>query len=161
MNRKQFVEYVESTQRQLRRFLCALCCGDSALADDIAQETYIKAYMSSDGFRGDAKFSSWIYRIAYNTYVSHMRGARRTSALEAVAEVESGESADGTFRYQALYASLAKLPPAERTAILLYYFDDSPVKEIARITGATENTVCQQLSRGRRHLRAFLERPGL
>lgn len=161
MDRKQFVEYVESTQERLRRFLTALCCGDSALADDMAQETYIKAYMSSDGFRGDAKFSSWIYRIAYNTYVSHMRATRPTAPLEGVRDMVSGESADGAFRYQALYASLAKLPAAERTAILLYYFEDSPVKEIAKVTGAAENTVCQQLSRGRRHLRAFLECSGL
>ena len=50
MTREQFTAHVEATQKAFRRFLVALCCGDSALADDIAQESYIKAYLSCDSF---------------------------------------------------------------------------------------------------------------
>ena len=78
MNREQFISHVESTQGALRRFLVALCCGDSALADDIAQETYIKAYLSSDSIRDEARFTAWIYRIAYNTFINARRAVRPT-----------------------------------------------------------------------------------
>ena len=73
MNKQQFISHVESNQKAVRRFLTALCCGDTALADDLAQDTFVKAYLSSDSFREDSKFTTWIYRIAYNTFVSNRR----------------------------------------------------------------------------------------
>lgn len=66
MTEQQFIHHVESCQKAVRRFLTALCCGDCALADDLAQETFIKAYLSCETFRKDSQFTTWIYRIAYN-----------------------------------------------------------------------------------------------
>ena len=77
MNREQFISHTEGAQRELRRFLTALCCGDRQLADDIAQESLIKAYLSCEGFREEAKFSSWIFRIAYTTFLNPRRVERR------------------------------------------------------------------------------------
>ena len=73
MNRNEFVRNVESCQKQVRRFLTALCCGDSTMADDIAQDSFVKAYLSCDNLTDDNKFMSWIYRIAYNTFISSRR----------------------------------------------------------------------------------------
>lgn len=156
MDRSEFIAYVESNQKALRRFLTALCCGDSALADDIAQETYMKAYMSADGFRGDARFSSWVYRIAYNTFISYRRSIRPHSDVSEAAAVASDDSADSGFRYQPLYAALDRLNERERTAVLLFYIEGHTIKEISAIVDASEDAVKQHLSRARKHLKTLL-----
>lgn len=156
MNREQFISHVEGTQGALRRFLVALCCGDSALADDIAQETYIKAYLSSDSIRDEARFTAWIYRIAYNTFINARRAVRPTERVEAVADEVSGDVADDSFRYQELYNALDRLSGRERTAILLFYLEGYSIKEIAEIIDSSQDAVKQQLSRGRAHLKDML-----
>lgn len=156
MDRGQFTANVKATQGALRRFLTALCCGDSCLADDIAQESYVKAYLSSDGLRDAAKFRSWILRIAYTTYLNHRRSGRNTVGYEEVCERVATETADAAFRYQPLYAALDRIPTHERTSVLLYYMEGYSAREVAEITGATEETVRKHLSRGREHLRGLL-----
>ncbi len=156
MDRGRFIDYVESSQKTLRRFLTALCCGDSALADDIAQETYMKAYMSADGFRGDSRFSSWIYRIAYNTFISYRRSLKPVSDVDEATAVISDDSADSGFRYQALYTALDRLNERERSAILLFYIEGYSIKEISAIVDASEDAVKQHLSRARKHLKILL-----
>ena len=155
MTREQFTAYVVESQKALRRFLTALCCGDSTLADDIAQETYMKAYLSVDSFRDSSKFQAWVNRIAYNTYISHMRSARKTVGIEH-AECIQADEAERACRYQELYAALARLSGKERTAILLFYLEGYQVKEISEITGASHDAVKQHLSRGRYHLKNLL-----
>lgn len=153
MERRQFVRYVESTQEMLRRFLTALCCGDRSLADDLAQETYIKAYLSSDGFREDAKFEAWIRRIAYNTFISYKRKLTITADLDEASAVLD-EPTDNS--YSELYHALAGISDKERTAILLYYMEERSVKEIASILDISSEAVRQQLSRGRQHLKVLM-----
>lgn len=154
MERQQFVRYVESTQEMLRRFLTALCCGDSALADDLAQETYIKAYLSSDGFREDAKFEAWIRRIAYNTFISYKRKQTITADLNEASTLAVEATDDSS--YSELYHALTEISDKERTAILLYYMEERSVKEIASILDVSSEAVRQQLSRGRQHLKVLM-----
>lgn len=120
MDRGRFIQYVESNQRELRRFLTALCCGDSALADDLAQETLVKAYLACDSFREECRFTSWIYRIAYNTFVSNRRSRTLSEPLSEAACMASGERADSTLEYDHLYKALDLLSAKERSAILLH-----------------------------------------
>jgi len=156
MTRQQFISYIESSQKALRRFLTALCSGDSTLADDLAQETLMKAYLNCESFRQDCKFSTWIYRIAYNTYISSRRNHKQTDPISLANEVPCYESTDKSFEYQSLYFALDSLSDKERTAILLYYMQGYDINEIAEITGASTNTVKQHLSRGRKHLKSLL-----
>jgi len=62
MTREEFIAKTEGCQRAFRRFLAALCCGDTSLADDIAQESLVKAYLSCNGLKDPDKFNSWLYR---------------------------------------------------------------------------------------------------
>lgn len=156
MTREQFISRVEATQKSFRRFLVALCCGDTALADDVAQEAYIKAYLSSDGIRTADKFTAWLYRIGYTTFINHKRGERLTVGYDAAVSIASHERADGSFDYQELYAALNRLPDKERSSVLLYYMESYSVKEIAEIQDTSAEAVKQHLSRGRKHLRGFL-----
>ncbi len=119
MTRGQFTAHVEAGQRAFRRFLTALCCGDSQLADDVAQEAYIKAYLAADSLSDESKFNAWLYRIGYNTFINHRRSARPFDSIDTAGNISADVAADGSFRYQELYAALDKLPPKERTSVLL------------------------------------------
>lgn len=156
MTREQYISVVESTQRELRRFLVALCCGDSQLADDIAQETLIKAFIARDSLADTSKARSWIFSIAHNTFISQKRALKPTTDVEEAYSLASPEAGDDAFKYQALYAALDKLPPKERTSTLLFYLEGYAIKEIAAIVGASDDAVRQHLARARQHLRAIL-----
>lgn len=156
MTCEQFISHVEGTQKAFRRFLVALCCGDTALADDIAQESYIKAYLSCEGFRDPEKFNAWIYRIGYHTFIDHKRSARVFSDYGEATEKADATHADEQFRYQSLYIALDNLSGKERTSVILHYLEGYAIKEIAEILVTTPDAVKQHLARGRNHLRALL-----
>lgn len=157
MTRERFIDLVRVEQEPLRRFLLALCNGDAALADDIAQDALVRAYVSSGSFLGLSKFSTWLFRIAYNCYIDHHRKARLDEApVEAALAVPADESTDATFRYQQLYQALERLPEKEKAAIALFYFEDRSIKEIASILDMPQGTVKYHLSLGRNHLKQYI-----
>lgn len=160
MDKNEFTLLVRHEQEQLRRLLLAMCLGDRMLADDLAQETLVKAYLSCDAYQDQGRFTAWIYRIAYRTFLDHRRNLHPTDRLDTAREVASQEASDGTFRYEALYAALATLPERERTALLLFYLKGYAVKEISDIMECGEDAVKKQLQRGREHLRNKLEKDG-
>lgn len=156
MTREQFISHVEATQKAFRRFLVALCCGDTELADDVAQESYIKAYLSCGSFSNLEKFNAWIFKIGYNTFINHKRGERPTVGYEHTNEIIAHDRADSSFAYQDLYEALSRIPAKERTSILLFYMQGYSIKEIAEIQETTQDAVKQHLSRGRTRLRGLL-----
>ena len=156
MTREQFISQIEFTQKDFRRFLVALCCGDSMLADDIAQESYVKAYLSYDSLISLEKFKSWIFKIGYNTFLNHKNSLKLTVGIEEAKEIRAQESSDSPFVYQDLYEALSIIHSKERTTILLHYMQGYSIKEIAEILGSSQDSVKQYLSRGRKNLRIFL-----
>ena len=161
MDREQFTALVRGEQEQLRRFLLALCCGDGDSADDIAQESLVKAYLSSDNYQDKGQFTAWIYKIAYRTFLDYRRSSRQHLTLEQAGNMsDASMKTDDAFRYQELYTALNGLPPKERTAILLFYIKGYSIKEISQITDTGEDAVKKQLSRGRNHLRVKIKNYG-
>ncbi|MBQ3743845.1 MAG: RNA polymerase sigma factor [Bacteroidales bacterium] len=157
MTRERFIDLVRVEQEPLRRFLLALCNGDAALADDIAQDALVRAYVASGSFLGLSKFSTWLFRIAYNCDIDHHRKARLDEApVEAALAVPADESTDAAFRYQQLYQALERLPGKEKAAIALFYFEDRSIKEIASILDMPQGTVKYHLSLGRTHLKQYI-----
>ena len=159
MTRERFIEEVRAQQEPLRRFLLALCGGDAALADDIAQDALVRAYVSSGSFLGRSKFKTWLFRIAYNCYIDHCRkvSPKRVDPDSSEAlNLASGESADSRFKYQQLYQALDRIPEKEKAAIVLHYFEDKSIKEIAVILDMPAGTVKYNLSVGRNHLKDYL-----
>lgn len=156
MTRQQFIAYVEDNQSELRRFLTALCCGDHSRADDIAQESLLKAFLSCDGLEKPDKFKAWLFRIAFNTYMDSCRLRRETVSYDALTDTATTTCADDAFKYQALYAALDRIPERERTAILLFYMEGYPTNQIADIVNVGDAAVRQMLSRARTHLRSLL-----
>lgn len=158
MTQDRFIEQVRQQQEPLRRFLLALCGGDAALADDIAQDALVRAYVASGSFLGLSKFSTWLFRIAYNCYIDHCRKPRREEApVEEAANLQADDTSDRSFRYQQLYQALEKLPEKEKAAIALFYFEDRSIKEISAILNMPQGTVKYQLSMGRNHLKQYIE----
>lgn len=161
MTREQFIENVTKEQEGLRRFLLALCGGDRARADDLAQNALVKAYIASGDYVPRVKFSTWLYRIAYNCFIDSVRKKKPQTtsddSLEA-SRLADDSATDSRFEHQELYAAIDKLPPNERAAILLFYMEDRPIKEISSILNIPDGTVKSHLSRGREHLRQFIKR---
>ena len=81
MTREQFVEQVGREQAHLRRFLTALCCGNGAEADDIAQEALIKAYLRSSQYDERGQFSAWLMKIAYRVFIDSRRKQKHQQEL--------------------------------------------------------------------------------
>ena len=157
MTRSVFIALVEREQEALRGFLLALCGGKKSDADDLAQDSLVKAYLSSAGYQEKGRFRSWLFKIAYNTFLNHKASCRTMDTLDEARTVISSQSAESSFEHQSLYLALRTLPPKERSAITLYYLNGYDIKEIAAITDTSEDAVKKQLSRGRDKLKARLK----
>ena len=160
MSPERFIDLVRAEQESLRRFLLALCGGDSQEADDIAQDALVRAYVASGSFLGLSKFSTWLFRIAYNCYIDRCRKPKpemiQADTPQAM-NVPASDETDAPFKYQQLYQALEKLPEKEKSAIILHYFEDRSIKEIASILGMPLGTVKYHLSIGRNHLKDLLQ----
>ena len=161
MTREIFTQLVRKELPGLRRFLLAACSGNICEADDVAQEALMKAYLASRNFEDVAGFSAWLYRIACNTLIDHQR-KQTTRGIVIDIDKADGVAAvspsDDGFTYQELYCAIDGLNVSERTAVLLFYMEDRPIKEIAVIMNVTEGTVKGYLSRGREHLKTKLSK---
>ena len=156
MTRETFIAYVEREQAALRGFLLALCCGRKDDADDLAQDALVKAYLSCAGYQDKGKFRSWLFKIAYNTFLNHKASQKTHPQPLPLWRGEEAQVAGEDGDYQDLYLALRTLPPKERSAITLFYLNGYSVKEIASITETSQDAVKKQLSRGRDKLREQL-----
>ena len=159
MTRERFIDLVRTEQEPLRRFLLGLCSGNQSLADDIAQDSLVRAYVASGSFLGLSKFSTWLFRIAYNCFIDHYRKATVDTVSDESLEAQSvlsDDATDDSFRYQQLYHALDRIAEKERAAIVLHYFEDRDIKEIASIMQIPTGTVKYLLSVGRNHLKEHL-----
>lgn len=160
MSPERFIDLVRAEQESLRRFLLALCCGDSQEADDIAQDALVRAYVASGSFLGLSKFSTWLFRIAYNCYIDRCRKIKpetiQPDSPQAL-DIPATDETDAAFKYQQLYMALDRLPEKEKASIILHYFEDRSIKEIASILEIPPGTVKYYLSIGRNHLKDLLQ----
>ena len=165
MTKEQFIEMIALEQESLRRFLRGLCSGDGFRADDLAQEALLKAYLSFERFEGRSRFSTWLFRIAFNCwYDSQKKAGKESEWLSLEDRPPEGFPTDATeseidrsHEYQQLHLAIGNLPLQEQTVILLYYMEEKSIKEIEIITGMPSGTVRSHLFRGRRHLKEYLD----
>ena len=133
--------------------LCLGYTGDAALAQDLLQETFIRVWNNMKDFRGDAKWSTWIYRIAVNTCLTFLR--KKTAPLVEVAaetmEMISEEGANSEQQVQLLYTCISKLPETDRLIITMV-LEEKPYDEIADITAITENNLRVKIHRIKKQL---------
>ncbi|MGE4587757.1 MAG: RNA polymerase sigma factor [Mangrovibacterium sp.] len=159
MTKKEFEQQVKINQEPLRRFLINLCSGDSGLGDDLAQEAFLKAYTKLQTFNSRSKFSTWLFRIAYNCFCDYQRKARQCPTTELdQGRLSSFPETDSALEEEdrMLYQALSMLGEKENVCILLYYMEEKSIKEVSSITGIKENTVKSHLSRGKKKLAEHL-----
>ena len=157
-NKRAFDELVRRYQSPVRRFFLSQTLGDSQLSDDLAQDTFVKAYTNIRSFKGLASFQTWLMRIAYNVFYDYTRSNHQTEDVDVVPQ--RGESSDNSSLKMDLYAALALLKPDERTCITLQLIDGYDIAGIAKITGLKDGTVKSHLSRGKEKLATFLRQNG-
>ena len=169
-DRRAFGTLVEAYQPQVRRFFLNLTLGDEALSDDLAQETFLKAYLNVRSFRGVAKFSTWLYRIAYNEFCSWQRKTQHEASLpdgldenfDADYYDASGDqcysATDSVDAHIDVWRSMRVLSDTERTLVTLFYIQDYPLKKIMEITCLPEGTVKSYLSRAKAKLARVMKR---
>lgn len=137
--------------------------GNEADAEDLTQEVMMKIYDKISTFRGDAKLSSWVYRVAYNHSISHIRRKKESESLDA-SDYTFKSDADRHIEYlekkeekEYIKEKLMELPEKYRVALTLYHFEDLSYREIAYAMGIKMGTVKTYIYRGREELKNLLD----
>lgn len=135
-------------------------------AEEVSQDTFIKTYKSLDKFKGDSKFSTWIYKVAYNSCLDRIKKNKKylndveineftehqvkivDNAFDALVEEE---------RNQLIQDCLHLLPSEDSFLLTLYYFEEQTLDEIANIVGLTANNVKVKIFRSRKKLASILK----
>lgn len=134
-------------------------------AEEIAQDSFIKAYRSLQGFRNSSKFSTWLYRITYNTSVSCIRKKNRSimqiedfpaDAVDFLRESDNEETAELEYRRALLSFAIQKLGPDDRALISMYYFQEMNADEICEVTGISRSNLKVRLFRSRKKIEEII-----
>lgn len=168
-DRHAFAELVRRHQSAVRATLRKLTAGNHALADDLAQETFVLAWRNLRSFRQEARFSTWLYRIATNCWLAHARKRHEELLGDRDAEVAEGDDAPdhaggdahadharGTTLRVDMDRALATLSESERAAIVQCYHNDLSHEEAAYVLGCPVGTVKTHVFRARQKLKALL-----
>jgi RNA polymerase sigma-70 factor (ECF subfamily) len=163
-DRDAFGKLVVQYQSQIRRLLFHLT-GDEELSKDLAQDTFIKAWMKIGSFRALAGFSTWLYRIAFNTFYDYNRANR--NPVVTIDSTDTKNIAGHTMpeihehdRMMDIHRALAVLTDSERTVMLLFYIEDKAIDDISKITGMPMGTVKSHIHRGKKKLSSYLINSG-
>lgn len=140
-----FSMLVERYQKRIYFSARRMVNGDHDEADEIAQETFVKAYEALANFRGESKFYTWLYRIMMNSviYRGRKQKARKTVSIDEVKDVleaSVGRPHDDLERSETkrlIEEAIATLPPKQREVFMLRFYDELPYEEIATIVGTS------------------------
>lgn len=135
--------------------------GNKEDAEEVSQDTFVKAYRKLDSFKGTSKFSTWLYRIVYNTSLDHIKKSKRvvlSEHIDAVNEADIG-SMQNALTYieakekkQMIEKALLQLPEEDRVLLTLFYFEELPLKEVSEIMQLSYDNVKIKLHRSRKKL---------
>lgn len=157
--------YFVDTYQDMALTIAYRICGNTQDAEDIVQNAFIKAFRNIHTFRQKSKFSTWIYRIVYNTAISETR----TSVFNTVLVDYKHENIDRSFsdfdtmdrieneeRILLVKKAMEIIPKDESLLLTLFYLEDNSVKDISIIMGLTESNVKVRLHRARNRLKELL-----
>lgn len=157
-------EAFESLVRRYQRMIYLLTyrmSGSAADAEDLTQETFIRAHQQLFAFRADAKFSSWLYRIAVNHCLNwRQRNVRREQLHAEWCEGQPNITDANQKLSQRVQEALLRLDPKQRAAVVLTTYDELNHAEAARVLGCSETTVSWRLFAARRKLKRLLQKSG-
>jgi RNA polymerase sigma factor (sigma-70 family) len=142
-------------------------CGNNEEAEELAQDSFIKAYKSLKSFKMKSSFATWLYRIVYNTTISHVRLKKKgvlsledfpADATDFIGSNTSEEEADKEYRNALVNFALQKINDDERALISLYYYEDMSTDEISEVTGISKSNIKVRLFRARQKMQTIIEK---
>jgi RNA polymerase sigma-70 factor, ECF subfamily len=160
-DRSAFDELVRRYQRPLY-YLALRYVRVEADAKDLAQRAMVKAYGALAGFRADSSFRTWLYRIAINLCLNHLRDRKREEMRPELGEAMAAPAAGGERalidreRGELLRDAIAELPPKQRMVLELRVYDELPFREVAELAGCTENSAKVNFHHAVKRLRAIM-----
>lgn len=146
--------------------LCIRMLKQREEAEEVAQDTFVKMYRSLTYFKGDSKFSTWLYRIAYNACLDRIKKNRKylndveinEITINQIKTIDNAlERLERKEQVQAIQKCIAKLPSEDAAILTLYYFEELTLKEISEIIGITANSIKVKLFRCRKKLAQILK----
>ena len=169
-NKRAFDQLVRQYQSPVRRFFLSQTLGDEMLSDDLAQDTFVKAYTHIGQYHGTSSFLTWVTRIAYNVFYDYCRSKelkeKKEETLSDMLSDRCKGTADSSFftpstsLHYDLYSALGKLKEEERACITMQLIDGYAIDEIADITGMPAGTVKSHLKRGKEKMANYLIQNG-
>ena len=135
-------------------------------AEEVAQDTFIKVFKSLSKFKGDSKFSTWIYKVTYNTCLDRLKKQKREQQVVSIDEFNTNQikSIDNALdkmeneeREKAIQDCIQLLPADDAFLLTLFYFEEQSLEEIAKVIGLTANNVKVKLFRSRKKLTSILK----
>ena len=158
-----FLGYYDEYKHKVFSFLLYRVGGDRMLAEDLTSDVFLKAYQRFETYNTAYAFSTWIYTIARNTCIDHIRKHKQLADLEDaeevpddIAETALSQAVDTELGMTEVYDHLLQLPGFQRECIILKYLNGLSTSEIAEATNQSEENVRQALSRGIRKLRTLM-----
>lgn len=156
---KQFIDLITTHQRLVHK-VCRLYCPDPAAREDLLQEIMLQLWQAFPRFRGEARPTTWLYRVALNTAITGFRRGQRAPARATLPEAawhQIPQPGPDPLEDQLarLYAAIGQLSDVEK-AIVLLHLEDKDSAEIADIVGITPNYVRVKMTRIRERLRTLL-----
>ncbi len=142
-------------------------CGNHEEAEEIVQDSFLKAYKSLGGFKMKSSFATWLYRIVYNTAISRVRIKNKgilsledfpADAIDFIGSNPSEEEAEKEYRSSLLSFALQKISEEERGLISLYYYEDMCIEEISEVTGVSKSNVKVRMFRARQKMLEIIEK---
>ena len=146
--------------------LCFKMVNNREEAEELTQDSFIKVYRSLKQFKGESRFSTWLYKVAYHTCLDRLKKLKRekpTVEINTFTEAHIStlqndfEQIEDQERKELVQECLQLLPEEERLLLTLYYLNEQSVKEIAHIMGATETNIKVKLFRSRNKLATLLQ----
>jgi RNA polymerase sigma-70 factor (ECF subfamily) len=154
-DRSAFELLVRRQQSPLRNFLRRLTRNDAARADDLAQETLIKAYRNMHTYKGTAKFSSWLFRIAYNNFLNDERSRFPAAEFDEAQHAAMADRAEDIGNELDIDRALLSLSIRQRAVFDLHYKKGMTHEEVASALELPLGTVKSDLTRGHERLRIY------
>jgi len=153
--------YFVDTYQDMAITIAYRVCGNMQDAEDIVQDSFVKAFHNLHTFKSESKFSTWFYRIVYNTAITQVRSSlynveyldyEQMNTSDMYSDFDTMSRIEENERKEMLDKALEMMPKDEGLILSLFYLEDNSIKDVSMITGLTEANVKVKLHRARKHM---------